>query len=51
MSDTPGSKEQEKGDEVLRRLLGTPPEPKHGKGSKPIAPDGTKDSEGAPRDC
>ena len=50
MPDTPKDKDQEKGDKVLRRLLKTPPEPKSGKG-KPIAPDGTNDSEGAPRDC
>ncbi|MCY0146329.1 hypothetical protein OEG84_00985 [Hoeflea sp. G2-23] len=28
------SKDQEKGDEVLRRLLKTPPDPKTGKGDK-----------------
>jgi len=33
-------KDQEKGDEVLRRLLKTPPEPKHGKSVKaPKAPE------------
>lgn len=28
MSETPRDKDQEKGDEVLRRLLKTPPDPK-----------------------
>ncbi|MBO6724189.1 MAG: hypothetical protein JJ911_00825 [Rhizobiaceae bacterium] len=32
MPDTPKDKNQEKGDEVLRRLLKTPPDPKTGKG-------------------
>jgi hypothetical protein len=31
MSETPKDKDQEKGDEVLRRLLKTPPDPKKGK--------------------
>jgi hypothetical protein len=31
MSETPKDKDQEKGDEVLRRLLKTPPDPKTGK--------------------
>lgn len=31
MSKTPKDKDQDKGDEVLRRLLKTPPEPKTGK--------------------
>lgn len=35
MSDTDKNQEQEKGDEVLRRLLKTPPDPKTGKGEKP----------------
>jgi hypothetical protein len=35
MSDTPKDNDQEKGDEVLRRLLKTPPDPKTGKGEKP----------------
>lgn len=47
MTKTPKDKDQEKGDEVLRRLLKTPPDHKTGKG-KHVAPDGTKDSEGAP---
>lgn len=34
MPDAPRDEHQEKGDEVLRRLLKTPPEPKPGK-SKP----------------
>jgi hypothetical protein len=34
MPDTPKDKDQEKGDEVLRRLLKIPPEPKPGKGNK-----------------
>lgn len=53
MSESPKDKDQEKGDEVLRRLLKTPPDPKTGKGDgkKPCAPDGSKDSEGVPRDC
>lgn len=48
--ESPKDKDQEKGDEILRRLLKTPPDHKTGKG-KPVAPDGTKDSEGVPRDC
>jgi hypothetical protein len=35
MSETPRDKDQEKGDEVLRRLLKTPPDPKIGKDDKP----------------
>ncbi len=31
MTDTPKDKDQEKGDEILRRLLKTPPDPKGGK--------------------
>ncbi|WP_164749741.1 hypothetical protein [Nitratireductor alexandrii] len=34
MSENPKGKDQEKGDEVLRRLLKTPPDPKAGKGEK-----------------
>jgi hypothetical protein len=34
MSKTPKNKDQEKGDEVLRRLLKTPPDHKTGKGVK-----------------
>jgi hypothetical protein len=34
MSETPKDKDQEKGDEVLRRLLKTPPDPKTGKGDR-----------------
>ncbi|MCT7373437.1 hypothetical protein [Chelativorans salis] len=30
-SDTPKDKDHEKGDEILRRLLKTPPDPKGGK--------------------
>jgi hypothetical protein len=50
MSEPEKLPNEEKGDEVLRRLLKTPPDPKTGKG-KPVAPDETKDSEEAPRDC
>jgi hypothetical protein len=36
MSEAPKDKDQEKGDEILRRLLKTPPDPKTGKeGAKP----------------
>lgn len=35
MSDAPKDKDQEKGDEVIRRLLKTPPDPKSRKGEKP----------------
>ena len=35
---------------TLKQMLKTPPDPKTGKG-KPVAPDGSKDSEGVPRDC
>lgn len=35
MPDAPKDKDQEKGDEILRRLLKTPPDPKTGKGEKP----------------
>lgn len=31
MTEKPSDQDQEKGDEVLRRLLKTPPEPKQGK--------------------
>lgn len=34
MSDTK-DKDEKKGDELLRRLLKTPPDPKTGKGDKP----------------
>lgn len=34
MSDTNKKTDQEKGDEVLRRLLKTPPDPKAGKDKK-----------------
>jgi hypothetical protein len=34
MSETSKDKDQENGDEVLRRLLKTPPDPKTGKGDK-----------------
>lgn len=34
-SKNDGSNDQDKGDEVLRRLLKTPPDPKTGKGEKP----------------
>jgi hypothetical protein len=34
MSEAPKDKDQEKGDEVLRRLLNTPPDHKTGKGSR-----------------
>lgn len=34
MSDTDKNQDQEKGDEVLRRLLKTPPDPKTGKGKE-----------------
>lgn len=51
MTDTKKDKDQEKGDEVLRRMLKTPPDPKAGKEQKPAAPDGSKDSDGVPGDC
>ena len=35
MSESPKDKDQEKGDEVLRRLLKTPPDPKTGKEKEP----------------
>jgi hypothetical protein len=35
MSEPPKDKDQEKGDEVLRRLLKTPPDPKAGKRNLP----------------
>jgi hypothetical protein len=35
MPEASKDKDQEKGDEVLRRLLKTPPDPKTGKGEKP----------------
>lgn len=35
MSDTNQKTDQEKGDEVLRRLLKTPPDPKTGKEKEP----------------
>jgi len=34
MDRVPNSDDEKKGDEVLRRLLKTPPEPKSGKGAK-----------------
>ena len=49
--------DEKKRDEVLKRMLETPPQPKSGKQEKaggrthPRAPDGSIDSEGAPRDC
>jgi hypothetical protein len=36
MSDTSNDKDREKGDEILRRLLKTPPDPKAGKGAKKL---------------
>lgn len=48
MSESPKDKDQDKGDEILRRLLKTPPDHKTGKGKQPVAPDGSKDSEGVP---
>lgn len=48
MSEPPKDKDQEKGDEVLRRLLKTPPDHKTGKGKKPVAPDGSTGSGEAP---
>jgi hypothetical protein len=44
MPDTPKDTDQEKGDEVLRRLLKTPPDPKTGKGDKPGKDHENKDS-------
>ena len=35
MAETPKDKDQEKGDEVLRRLLKTPPEPRAPKKKRP----------------
>jgi hypothetical protein len=35
MAEPPKDKDQEKGDEILRRLLMTPQEPKTEKGEKP----------------
>lgn len=35
MTDTDKQIDDKKGDEVLRRLLKTPPDPKTGKGDKP----------------
>jgi hypothetical protein len=35
MPDAQKDKDQEKGDELLRRLLKTPPDPKTGKDEKP----------------
>jgi hypothetical protein len=47
MTETPKDKDQEKGDEVLRRLLKTPPDPKTGKDEKQEKPG--KDRESADR--
>lgn len=45
MSEVPKDKDQEKGDEVLRRLLKTPPDPKTGKESgKKDRPDEQKNT-------
>lgn len=42
MAKTPKDKDQDKGDEILRRLLKTPPDHKTGKGKSDEAePDGT----------
>jgi hypothetical protein len=38
MSETPKDKDQDKGDEVLRRLLKTPPDPKTGRASSAKKP-------------
>jgi hypothetical protein len=45
MSETPKDKDQEKGDEVLRRLLKTPPDPRTGRPAKD-----SKDSESEDED-
>ena len=54
MSDTEKQIDDEKGDEVLKRMLKTPPDPKNPPkpkpGRKPIAPDGSMDTPGAPGD-
>jgi|GEM_PF-1364808 len=42
MSDTSKKTNQEEGDEVLRRLLKTPPDPKTGKAEKPHKDHGKK---------
>jgi hypothetical protein len=36
---------------IMGRLVKTPPDHKTGKGKAAVAPDGSKDSEGAPKDC
>jgi hypothetical protein len=47
MSDIPEDNDEKKGDEVLRRLLKTPPDPKTGKGEKRKE---DKDAKGQSRD-
>jgi hypothetical protein len=47
MAKKPKDKDQEKGDEVLRRLLKTPPDPKTGKGSAKGEPSGDRKSPAA----
>lgn len=42
MADAPKDKDQEKGDEVLRRLLKTPPDPKARNAEKGSKPDDAK---------
>jgi hypothetical protein len=42
MSESPKDKDQEKGDEILRRLLKTPPKPHQDSDTQPKAKAGTK---------
>lgn len=49
--DTSKAEDEKKFNETLQRMLKTPPDHKTGKGKKPVAPDGSKDSEGVPAGC
>lgn len=49
MSDTDQKIDEKKGNDVLAKMLKTPPSKNTGK--RNVAPDGSKDSEGVPRDC